>query len=59
MDFDIVQILTLATVDIQGNPFIVHVGHYSSPTVTYFAKMIKLFLYPQQLIIDTLNCAYL
>jgi hypothetical protein len=38
MDFDIVQILTLATVDIQGKPFPIHVGHYSSLTVTAALK---------------------
>jgi hypothetical protein len=34
MDFDIVQILMSASVDIQGKPPIIHVRHYGSPTVT-------------------------
>jgi hypothetical protein len=34
MDFDIVQLLHSSTIDIQGNPSIVHVGDYGSPTVT-------------------------
>jgi hypothetical protein len=34
MGFNIVQILMLATVDIQGKPPLIHVGQYSSPTVT-------------------------
>jgi hypothetical protein len=36
-DFDIVQILALATVDIQGNPSLIHIRHYGSPTVTLIA----------------------
>jgi hypothetical protein len=34
-DFDIVQLLHLSAIDIQGKPFTIHVGHYGSPTVTH------------------------
>jgi hypothetical protein len=38
MDFDIVQILMLATVNILGNPIIIHVGHDGSLTITWWVK---------------------